>query len=144
MNKLNKKSLRTPLTKLIALLLITTLVVSTTSHAKIAAAKEPVSLAMYEDKYFTTISEAEPLNLFSNADSVSLYGICRDTNKTENLTCYIMDLKGDLCYNALDFVADGSVWTYSRSIPEGVYRVFFVGNGEFIQHATAVFSTSNY
>lgn len=102
-----------------------------------------VNIAMYEDKNFTEISEAEPLRLNMDTDSISLYAVCNNPDATETLWCNIVDLNDSGLFNtSLPFKADGSVTTFFDSFPKGKYRVFFTGGSEQIAHAIAVFSVT--
>ena len=103
-----------------------------------------VNVAMYEDKNFTDISEAEPIRINMTTDSISLYAICDNSDSTDTLYCNIVDLNESGLFNmTLPFEADGSVTTCFKSLPKGKYRVFFTTSGsEQIAHAIAVFSVT--
>lgn len=102
-----------------------------------------VNIAMYEDKNFTDISEAEPIRINMETDSISLYAVCDNPDATDTLICNIVDLNNTGVFSmTLPFEADGSVTTCFRTLPKGKYRVFFTGGSEKIAHAIAVFSVT--
>ncbi len=102
-----------------------------------------VNIAMYEDKNFSGISEAEPIRINMETDSISLYAVCNDPDANAILNCNIVDLNEDGVFNiSIPFKADGSVSTFFESFPKGKYRVFFTGGSEQIAHAIAVFSVT--
>lgn len=130
------------------LFILFTFVVLTTKTLPVSAGildpvDNVVNIAMYEDKNFSGISEAEPIRLNMETDSISLYAVCDDPDATAMLYCNIADLNGDGNFNmVLPFEADGSVTTCFESLPKGKYRVFFTGSSEQIAHAIAVFSVT--
>lgn len=99
-----------------------------------------LNIAFYEDKWFTEISEAEPITLHMDADSISFCAVCHDRNATDTIFCHITDLNGGTFNYTIPFEADGSVITDFISIPAGTYRVFFTGNTEYIEHAIVAFT----
>ena len=99
-----------------------------------------ITIAYYEDKWFTEISEAEPITLRLDTDSISFCAVCHDRNATDTILCHITDLNGGLYNLTIPFEADGSVTTDFISLPAGTYRVFFTGNTEYIEHAIVAFT----
>ena len=99
-----------------------------------------LNIAFYEDKWFTDCSEAEPITLHMDADSISLYAVCANHDATDMILCHITDLNGGSYNLTIPFDADGSVTTDFISIPAGKYRVFFTGNVEYIEHAIVAFT----
>ena len=131
----------------ILFILFTFVVIATNTLPVSAGIFDPVdnvvNVAMYEDKNFTEISEAEPLRLNMDTDSISLYAVCDNPDAIETLWCNIVDLNDSGLFNtSLPFKADGSVTTFFDSFPKGKYRVFFTGGSEQIAHAIAVFSVT--
>lgn len=121
-------------------------IVDTSTNEEIETASIiPTTLAtvgFYEDKYFTDMSEPEPVNLYIEADSISLCAECLDETKTTDLICCIeaLDENNLFCYSA-PFVANGSVTTIPITVPIGEYKVYFIGtDGEEIYVADVVFS----
>lgn len=103
-----------------------------------------VNVAMYEDKWFTDMSEPEPIRINMETDSISLYAVCDNSDATDTLFCNIVDLNDSGVFSmTLPFEADGSVTTYpDTTLPKGRYRVFFTGGTEYIADAIAVFSVT--
>ena len=102
-----------------------------------------INVAIYEDKWFTEISQAEPIRLNMDTDCISLYAICDNPDATETLLCNIVDLNNSGLFNmTLPFEADGSVTTCFKTLPKGRYRVFFTGGTEYIADAIVVFSVT--
>lgn len=131
----------------ILFILFTFVVIATNTLPVSAGIFDPVdnvvNIAMYEDKNFSGISEAEPIRINMETDSISLYAICDDPNATPMLYCNIVDLNDSGLFNtSLPFKADGSVTTFFDSFPKGKYRIFFTGGSEQIAHAIAVFSVT--
>lgn len=116
--------------------------IESSGEDQVSVASALLTVGVYEDKYFTDMSEPEPVNLYIEADSISLCAECLDETKTTDLICCIeaLDENNLFCYSA-PFVADGSVTTIPITVPIGEYKVYFIGtDGEEIYVADVVFS----
>lgn len=101
------------------------------------------TVGFYEDKYFTDMSEPDPVHLHVAAQYISLCAECMDDTDSTTLICCIESIEPSYPFSyTLSFTADGSVTTYPISIPSGRYRVYFVGteDDKEIYVADAVFS----
>lgn len=108
----------------------------------VSANADIVDIAYYRDWNFDDLSAPEYVALTADADSVSFWGSCVNTpDEPESLTAFIIGVTNPLCSVALDFDADGSVTTYPYAFPQGLYRVYFVGNEDVEKaYAYAVFT----
>ena len=88
-----------------------------------------IEVAIYQDWEFYGRSAPEYIALQIAADSVSFSATCVNTpDQPEILTCYIIGISDSTYSNSFIFEADGSVTTYPYAFPDGLYKVYFVGD----------------
>ncbi len=101
----------------------------------------PIDIAGYQDWGFYNWSEAEPLALQMDADTVTCYATC-EGDVADQLTFHLEDLNNTSYDLALPFIADGVYETFGFGVPAGRYYVYFTSHDSSIKkiHAMAVFS----
>ena len=94
-----------------------------------SASADIITIGLYQDWEFYGRSAPEYVALQYDADGVSFSADCTTTpDEPEILTCFIIGVTDSTYSHSFIFEADGTVTSYFYGFPEGLYKVYFVGN----------------